>query len=162
MPAVVDTLFLLALGDGDSVTLEANRLLQNEGYDVFCTNTPLVELGAADTEDPSLKSAARKALEGRLVKWRIRDAVLQGVSNGIAENIAQDLERIFPDLQYHSALVIAEAAVVDSMDLLITWEPQLLKLDAGRLALFLRDRGHQSIAIVSPEQVISVLKKKRK
>ena len=41
MPAAVDTLFLLALGSGDPTTLEANRLLQNEGYDVFCTNTPL-------------------------------------------------------------------------------------------------------------------------
>jgi hypothetical protein len=162
MPASVDTLFLLALGAGDSVTQEANRVLQNEGYDVFCTNTPLVELGAAELEDPDLKIAARKALEGRLTKWRIRDAVLQGVNNGIAENIAQDLERIFPDLEYHSALVIAEAAVVDSMDLLITWDPHLLNLDAGRLALFMKDRGHQSIAIVSPEQVISVLKKKRK
>jgi hypothetical protein len=161
MPAAVDTLFLLALGDGDAVTQEANRLLQNEGYDVFCTNTPLVELGAADLEEPSLKTAARKALQGRLSKWRVRDAVLYGVNNGIAENIAQELERLFPGLEYHSALVIAEAAVVDSIDLLITWHAPLLKLDAGRLALFLKDRGYRPINIVSPAQVISVLKKKR-
>jgi hypothetical protein len=161
MPAAVDTLFLLALGDGDALTQEANRLLQNAGYDVFCTNTALVELGAAELEEPSLKIAARKALEGRLSKWRIRDAILQGVNNGIAENIAQELDRLFPNLEYHSALVISEAAVVDSIDLLITWESQLLKLDAGRLALFLKDRGYRPITIVSPDQVISVLKKKR-
>jgi DNA-binding GntR family transcriptional regulator len=87
--------------------------------------------------------------------------VLHGVNNGIAENIAQELECLFPSIEYHSALVIAEAAVVDSIDLLITWDAQLLKLDAGRLALFLKDRGYRPITIVSPDQVISVLKKKR-
>ena len=158
MPAAVDTLFLLALGSGDPTTLEANRLLQNQGYDVFCTNTPLIELGAADLEDPDLKVAARKALLGRISKWRIREAVLKGVDNGIADNIAQELERIFPNLEYHSALVIAEAAVVDSIDLLITWDSLLLKLDGGRLAIFLKDRIDRTITIVSPIQVISVLK----
>jgi len=158
MPAAVDTLFLLALGSGDPTTQEANRLLQNEGYDVFCTNTPLIELGAADLEEPDLKTAARKALLGRLSKWRIREAILKGVDNGIAENIAQELERIFPNLEYHSALSIAEAAVVDSIDLLITWDPQLLKLDGGRLAIFLKDRVDRTITIVSPAQVLSVLK----
>lgn len=160
MPAAVDTSVLLALGDGDPVTQEANRLLQNQGYNVFCTNTPLIELGAAALEEPALQQAARKALNGRFSKWRIRDLILSGVNNGIADNIASGLERLFPDLEYHSALVLGEAAIADSFDLFITWEPQLLKLDPGKLAIYLKDRGHTPITIVTPYQIISVLKKK--
>jgi hypothetical protein len=159
MPAAVDTSVLLALGDGDPVTQEANRLLQNQGYDVFCTNTALVELGAAVLEEPSLKQAAHNALTGRFVKWRIRDLILEGVSNGIADNIASGLERLFPELEYHSALVLGEAAIADSFDLFITWEPHLLKLDPGKLAIYLKDRGHTPITIVTPHQIISVLGK---
>ena len=159
MPAAVDFSFLLSLGDGDPVTQEANRLLQNQGYDVFCTNTPLVELGAAHLEEQSLRLAADKALKGRLRKWRVRDHILTGVENGIADNIATELRNLFPNLDYHSALVVGEAAVIDSFDLIITWEPALLKLDSGRLALFLKDRNHTAINIVTPHQIIAVLKK---
>lgn len=160
MPAAVDSTFLLSLGEGDPVTQEANRLLQNQGYDVFCTNTPLVELGAAHLEEPDLKLAADKALKGRLSKWRVRDHILIGVDNGIADNIATELQKLFPALDYHSALVIGEAAVIDSFDLIITWEPCLLKLDPGRLALFLKDRNHTPITIVTPHQIVDVLKRR--
>jgi hypothetical protein len=116
----------------------------------------LIELAAADLEDESLKKAARQALMNRRDKWRVRDVVLEGVENGIADNIAQEIQRLFPSLEYHSALVIGEAAVVDSIDLLITWDPQLLKLDARRLAIFLKDRIDRIITIVCPADLLSV------
>lgn len=163
MPATVDSTFLLGLGSGDKATLEANRRLGNSGFKVFCTNTPLIELSALEIQDltssdPALKAAAAKVLKDRENKWGIRDSILKGVENGIAGETAKTLIQEFPALNHQLALTVAEASVVRS-ELLFTWEPKLQKLEAGKLVLILKQCDLDPVTIVSPANVLSVIKK---
>jgi hypothetical protein len=159
MPIAVDSSVLLAMGDGDEVSIEVNRRLQNLHYDVFCTNTPLVELGAAILDKTELAKVAEKALQKRLTAWRIRDLIIDGVKSGIAENIANELLKLFSTLDYHSALVVAEAAVCEDIQMLLTWEPKLLRIDGATLTLFLKDRNVSPVSIISPSKILISLNK---
>lgn len=163
MPATVDSTFMLGLGSGDKASLEANRRLRNSGFKVFCTNTPLVELAALDVQDlipldEDLKSAAATVLKNRESKWGIKDSILRGVENGIAEETAKTLMEVFSNLNYQLALTVAEASVARA-ELLFTWNPKLLRLPAGKLVLLLKQCDLDPVTIISPANVLSVIEK---
>lgn len=163
MPAAVDATFLLGLGAGDKATLEANRRLRNSGYHVFCTNSPLIELAASHVEDlgikaPELKASALKALTHRTLKWGIEDHIIKGVNNGIAESTAKQLIKRFTWLNLQQGLTIAEAALAE-VEVLLTWNSDLLRVDASALVLILKECDLSPLTIVSPVHVLDIIKK---
>jgi hypothetical protein len=160
-PTAVDATFLLSLGAGDKATLEANRRLRNSGYRVFCTNSPLIELAACEIQDlgvrdPDLKTSAAKALTDRTRKWGIEDHIIKGVKNGIAQSVAEYLVAKFTWLNLQQGLTVAEAAIAE-VDFLITWDSDLIKVDAASLVLLLKECDLSHLTIVSPARVLEVL-----
>lgn len=164
MPAAVDSTFLLALGAGDKTALEVNRLLRNSKYFLFCTNTPLIELAAADRWSKAatdIKKSATNALAKRSSSWGIQDHVLKGVNNGIAEHAAKCLVKRFPWLNLQQGLTIAEASIAE-VDAVLTWDSDLLKIESGPLFLVLKGCDLNPLAIISPNDVLNILGIKKK
>lgn len=161
MPAAVDSTFLLSLGSGDKVALEVARRLRNSDYDLFCTNTPLIELAAADKwskADAEISKSAKTALAKRLSSWSIKDYIIKGVNNGIAESAARCVNEKFQNLNFQQCLTIAEAAMAE-VDGLLTWDSDLLKIDPGKLFLVLKECDLSPVTIISPNDVLQVIGK---
>ena len=143
--------------------MEANRRLSNAGYRVFCTNSPLIELAAGHVQDlgikaPDLKASALKALSNRTLKWGIKDHIIKGVNNGIAQSTAECLLKKFTWLNLQQGLTVSEAAIAE-VDVLITWDSDLLKMDSGALVLLLKECDLAPLTIVSPAHVLEVIEK---
>lgn len=159
LTAAVDTYFLIALGNKDKNTLEVNRRLSNFGYKLFCTNTPLIELAGAVCGKARIseetKTAARKALQDRESIWGIQDYVIKGVPNGIVQKIAEKVQAAFPDLDIHQACTIVEASTAE-VAVLLTYDPEILRVNNGKLTFILRDHDLPPIQIVSPSVVLDV------
>ena len=157
----IDSSVLSSMGDGDRATLVANQKLQDRGYGMVCTNTPLINLAAYAVQDLGVKDAqlrksAEKALEHRGKTWGIETNLIEGAWSGVALEAALELVKAFPELGLHRALTIAEASLAEA-DILLSWDPLILKCQANKLLLILRERHLKVIHIFSPATLMATL-----
>jgi predicted nucleic acid-binding protein len=161
--AALDTSFLLALVVGDEDCEAVIDWLS--GINIYCLITPTVLQELADIElsdnDPFNKANAKEA-QSSIPVWGFLSIPLEPAEHGIVKVIASKLveKGVLPDDHEDDGLVVAEAAF-QRCNVLVTFRKRLLDADGEALKFMLLENDVTDLFIVSPENVVDYLEKKK-